>query len=79
MNTSDIRDMDRKQTLYWEIALPLTTIIGVFCAIIAGFTDRIGEMFQSVMGTQRLCKAKDLEDSSDASSLYSSLYSLEDW
>jgi hypothetical protein len=33
MNTSDIRDMDNKQSLFWEIALPLT--MGIMATMLA--------------------------------------------
>lgn len=33
MNTSDIRDMDNKQSLFWEIAIPLT--VGIMATMLA--------------------------------------------
>jgi len=43
MNTSDIRTMDNNQSLFWEIALPLTAIIGGLSLLLAYKGTEIGD------------------------------------
>ena len=35
MNTIDIRDMDRNQSLFWEVALPLTSTVVALSLLVA--------------------------------------------
>ncbi|KAF2649273.1 hypothetical protein K491DRAFT_735215, partial [Lophiostoma macrostomum CBS 122681] len=48
MNTSDIRDMDQKQSLFWEIALPLTALTMGSILFIAYNGDELRERVSSV-------------------------------
>ncbi|KAJ4295018.1 hypothetical protein N0V90_007026 [Kalmusia sp. IMI 367209] len=48
MNTSDIRDMDNKQSLFWEIALPLTVSVMAIMMAIAYNGDEIRDFSSSV-------------------------------
>jgi hypothetical protein len=48
MNTSDIRDMDNKQSLFWEIALPLTMGIMATMLAIAYNGDEIRDFTSSI-------------------------------
>ncbi|OAG03264.1 uncharacterized protein CC84DRAFT_1261852 [Paraphaeosphaeria sporulosa] len=48
MNTSDIRDMDNKQSLFWEIALPLTVGIMAIMLAIAYNGDEIRDFADSL-------------------------------
>lgn len=48
MNTSDIRDMDSKQSLFWEIALPLTVGVMAIMLAIAYNGDEIRDFSASV-------------------------------
>ncbi|KAF2271832.1 uncharacterized protein EI97DRAFT_244561 [Westerdykella ornata] len=48
MNTSDIRDMEDKQTLYWQIAIPLTVFTIVVMLIIAYKGDYIRSQASSI-------------------------------
>ncbi|KAL1604987.1 hypothetical protein SLS60_004530 [Paraconiothyrium brasiliense] len=48
MNTSDIRDMENKQGLFWEIALPLTVSIMAIMLAIAYNGDEIRDFSSSI-------------------------------
>ncbi|KAL5405693.1 hypothetical protein PMIN03_008270 [Paraphaeosphaeria minitans] len=56
MNTSDIRDMENKQSLFWEIALPLTAGIMAIMLAIAYNGDEIRDyadsLYRAVTGRQ---------------------------
>lgn len=56
MNTSDIRDMDNKQTLFWEIAIPLTVAVMGTILFIAyngdELRDPIASIYRSLTGKQ---------------------------
>jgi Mg2+ and Co2+ transporter CorA len=43
MNTADIRNQDSTQSLFWEIALPLTGIVSVLALLIAFRYDSMRE------------------------------------
>ncbi|KZF21887.1 hypothetical protein L228DRAFT_269336 [Xylona heveae TC161] len=45
MNTSDIRDMNRQQGLFWEIALPLTFVTLVLSLVLAFFGDNVRQRY----------------------------------
>ena len=45
MNTSDIRDMDQKQGLFWTIAIPLTVVTVGACLLIGYNGEEIRDMF----------------------------------
>ncbi|KAK0610421.1 cora-like Mg2+ transporter protein-domain-containing protein [Bombardia bombarda] len=50
MNTSDIRDLDAGQTLYWTVAIPVTVVI-LFLAFIYGYRgDEIQDWIRKTMG-----------------------------
>ena len=51
MNTSDIRDMDSKQSLFWEIALPLTVGVMAIMMAIAYNGDEIRDFASSLYRT----------------------------
>lgn len=51
MNTSDIRDMDNKQSLFWEISLPLTVGVMAVMLAIAYNGDEIRDFASSVYRT----------------------------
>jgi hypothetical protein len=48
MNTTDIRNMDKTQTLFWEVALPFTVVIAVFTLTIAYKGSEIRAMLSEV-------------------------------
>lgn len=50
MNTSDVRDMDYTQWLYWAVALPLTALV-----IVGGlwWMNELGNVFRWITGQQR--------------------------
>jgi Mg2+ and Co2+ transporter CorA len=48
MNTSDIRDMDKKQALFWEIAIPLTTLTIFIMMTIAYKGDHLRNMMSNM-------------------------------
>lgn len=45
MNTSDIRNMESNQWVYWAVALPLTFIIISICLALAGELQNFRSMF----------------------------------
>ncbi|CAO2655234.1 Nn.00g102980.m01.CDS01 [Neocucurbitaria sp. VM-36] len=48
MNTSDIRDMDKQQSLFWIIALPLTLVTMGTCMIIGYNGDELRDTISSI-------------------------------
>lgn len=62
MNTSDIRDMDNKQTLFWEIAIPLTAVTMGSILFIAYNGDELREHTLSIF---RLLTGKKVTRKSD--------------
>jgi hypothetical protein len=55
MNTSDIRNLQKTQTLYWEIALPLTAIV---ILVAYAFSNRAGDIQEYWYGLQRRSRLK---------------------
>ncbi|KAF1948666.1 hypothetical protein CC80DRAFT_540815 [Byssothecium circinans] len=57
MNTSDIRDMDNTQSLFWSIALPLTTVVMGTILFIAyngdELRDRLSDLYRTLTGKQQ--------------------------
>lgn len=53
MNTVDIRDMTNSQVLFWEVALPLTAIIGGLSLLFAYGGTQIGEWYGKVLENMR--------------------------
>jgi hypothetical protein len=56
MNTSDIRDMESRQSLFWSIAIPLTTVTMGSILFISyngdEFRDVIGAVYRTLAGKQ---------------------------
>lgn len=48
MNTSDLRDMETTQVLFWQVALPLTATIGVISLLVAYKGSLIRDKFETV-------------------------------
>ncbi|KAE8846396.1 hypothetical protein PTNB73_02378 [Pyrenophora teres f. teres] len=57
MNTSDIRDMDQTQTLFWSVAIPLTVLTVGGCMLIGyngvELLDAISSFLRTVSGKQK--------------------------
>ena len=54
MNTSDIRNTDRDQWLFWAIAAPLTLFIVGVCMVVAYEGERIRDVIvQSLVKSRR--------------------------
>jgi hypothetical protein len=53
MNTVDIRDMGSSQTLFWSIAIPVTTLIGGVSLLIAYHGSRIWEHVRAMADAAR--------------------------
>jgi hypothetical protein len=51
MNTSDIRDMDSSQTLFWKIAIPLTAVVMGTMLVIAYNGDELRDSLSSLYRT----------------------------
>jgi hypothetical protein len=56
MNTSDIRDMDQRQSLFWSVAIPLT-VVTVGSCLLVGYNgdelrDSVSEAWRKVTGKQ---------------------------
>jgi len=48
MNTSDIRDMENKQMLFWEIAIPLTVVVMSTILVVVYTGDKIKDYLDSI-------------------------------
>ncbi|KAJ5480061.1 hypothetical protein N7530_005570 [Penicillium desertorum] len=53
MNTSDIRDMESSQSLFWTISIPLTVVIIAVILSVAFQAERIRELFDTLLGNDR--------------------------
>ncbi|PVI02967.1 hypothetical protein DM02DRAFT_521838 [Periconia macrospinosa] len=51
MNTADIRDMENNQTLFWEIAAPLTAVVMGAVVFVAYNGDELRDLFSSMYRT----------------------------
>ncbi len=54
MNTNDIRNMNNNQSLFWEIALPLTFVVMALCVFISykgsSIQDQLSSIYRSASG-----------------------------
>ncbi|OQE20216.1 hypothetical protein PENFLA_c017G00431 [Penicillium flavigenum] len=53
MNTSDIRDMESSQSLFWTISIPLTMVIIAVILSVSFQAERIRELFDTLLGNYR--------------------------
>ncbi|OCK74776.1 hypothetical protein K432DRAFT_310030 [Lepidopterella palustris CBS 459.81] len=58
MNTVDMRSMQNTQVLFWEIALPLTAVIGGVSLLVAYRGTQIGDQFEKLLGNMQQNRSK---------------------